>query len=260
METTPQPIFLLADSQLLFWSDDGELFLDQARQLIESEHPTAAYVGASNGDQPEFYQLFQGAMEGIGISDCRMIPSAPTAEDLEFFDAADLILLAGGDVERGWKIFEKNGLNEKVSERYYAGAVLIGVSAGAVQLGLHGLREDAGGELELFETFKLIPLVIDVHQEPEWTRLGKAMPLASDYVQGLGIPSGAGALVHPDMTIQPIRRPLVELAARGDEVRQNLILPPRDDEQQESAEDEPATLGDVSTDVPTGTSEANPQG
>ncbi len=230
MDVPIQPIFLLADSQLLFWRDGGELFLARARRMLEAERPKAAYVGASNGDVLDFYRLFQGAMEGAGITDCRMIPAQPSAEDLEFFDAADLILLAGGDVERGWRAFEDNGLKQKVVERYYTGALLIGISAGAVQLGLHGWRAGAAdGEIELFETFKLVPLMIDVHQEPEWRRLTRAMPEVGEYVQGLGIASGSGAVVHPDMTLEPVRRPLVELSVHDGEVRQSLILPPGED-------------------------------
>ncbi len=240
MDVTPQPIFLLADSQLLFWRDGDELFLDRARRLLGSAEPRAAYVGASNGDRPEFYQLFQGAMEGIGVSDCRMIPERPSADDLEFFDQADLILLAGGDVERGWRAFESNGLKQKVAERYHAGALLIGISAGAVQIGLHGYHQGAADDdSELFETFKLVPFLIDVHQEPDWPRLSRSMPRAGDYVQGLGIPSGGGAMVYPDMTVEPVRRPLVEFAVQGDEVRHSLIMPPErtEDETGQAAQD-----------------------
>ena len=247
MDATLQPILLLADSQLLFWRDGRELFMERVRRRLEAPSPAAAYVGASNGDRPEFFQLFRGAMDGIGVTDCRMIPSAPSEEDLEFFDSADLILLAGGDVERGFKTFERNGLRQRVVERYYAGAFLIGLSAGAIQLGLHGFRQDSSGgeeanELELFETFRLLPLLIDAHQEPEWRRLAQAMPRVGDYVQGLGIPSGGGALVSPDMTVEPVRRPLTELSVRDGEVRRNLILPP-DEKPHGDPESEPPGAG-----------------
>ncbi len=239
MDHPVQPIFLFADSQLLFWRPEDELFLQRIKDPLDGDAPRAAYVGASNGDQPEFYALFEGAMDGIGITDCRQIPSEPSSEDLDFFEHADLILLAGGDVELGWRTFEKNGLRQKIVERYYGGALLIGISAGAVQLGLQGFKEPTGGngappETESFETFKLIPLVIDVHQEPDWPRLYAAMPKVGDLIQGLGIPSGGGAVVYPDMTLEPIRRPLVELSVKGEAVRQNLIFPP--DETEETAD------------------------
>ena len=60
--STIKPIFLLADSQLLFWREEDVPFLERIRKAIEEEQPgkviRAAYVGAANGDAPEFYDLF----------------------------------------------------------------------------------------------------------------------------------------------------------------------------------------------------------
>jgi peptidase E len=243
VETPIQPILLLADSQLLFWRQDGELFLGRIRQLIEEERPRAAYLGASNEDRPEFYMLFQGAMEGAGIEDCRMIPSEPTEEDLEYLESAHLILLAGGDAQRGWKTMQDNGVTQKIIECYYAGALLIGVSAGAVQLGLYGLKEKDGRPVGSFETFKLVPYLIDVHDEPEWPRMHTALPKIRETVRGLGIPSGGGALVHPDLTVEPLRHPLTEFhhdeeaENREEAVVQALLFPP-------DGSQEPAAAGD----------------
>ena len=111
-EVSLQPIYLLADSQLLFWRQNGKLFIENIRSAISRDSPKAAYVGASNGDNPDYYSLFVAAMDGIGIRHCRMIPTAPATEDLTFINEADIILLAGGDVERGWNAFERNGLKE----------------------------------------------------------------------------------------------------------------------------------------------------
>src|SRR5258708_7389212 len=83
--STIKPIFLLADSQLLFWRDGDELFLGRVRALLAADDesagraPRAAYLGASNGDAPEFYQLFLAAMDQIEVRDCRQIPAAPAA-------------------------------------------------------------------------------------------------------------------------------------------------------------------------------------
>ena len=222
-----KPIFLLADSQLLFWRDEeGSRFLDRARAMIDAgaagRAPKAAYLGASNGDLPEFYDLFVGAMAEIGIrsGDCRHIPSQPEPDDLEFLAAADLVLLAGGDVQRGWRAFEAAGLKDRIVEGYYAGAVLIGVSAGAVQLGLKGWSED-----EVFDTFRLVPFVIDVHDEPAWSGLLRAVPRAGELARGFGIPSGGGALYHPDYSLEPIRHTLTEVEATPGGLRQAVLFP-----------------------------------
>src|SRR5262245_10405270 len=124
-----KPVFLFADSQLLFWRDGETLFLQRLRDLIDAdaaergERPiAAAYFGASNGDAPEFYELFLAAMGGIGARDCRHVPARMTSGDLDFVDRADLLLFAGGDVRRGWDAFDANDLPQKVFARYYAGA------------------------------------------------------------------------------------------------------------------------------------------
>ena len=57
----------------------------------------AAYLGASNGDQPEFYELFCAAVDTVGIRDTRHVPSDPSAADRSYLEGADLVLLAGGD-------------------------------------------------------------------------------------------------------------------------------------------------------------------
>jgi len=230
MSIPVKPIFLFADSQLLFWRDEDRPWLERVRREVDAARPKAAYVGASNGDQPEFFELFRGAMESVGVTDCRMIPTEPSEEDVEYFGRADLVMLAGGEVRRGWRAFKKNGLRQKVIERYYAGAVLMGVSAGAVQLGLYGFHQDEeSGKLKVFETFKLVPALIDVHDEPDWARLQRCLIRAGEDVRGLGIPSGAGAVLHQDLTLEPVRRSLVELAQEEGEVKQSLIFPPGED-------------------------------
>jgi peptidase E len=229
MASTIKPIFLLADSQLLFWHEEEGSVLARAHKLIEEEEPgkiiRAAYVGASNGDAPEFYELFVAAMDTVGIRDTRLFPAEPSTEDQEFLDQADLILLAGGDVDRGWEAFQKNGLQQKLVERYYNGALLVGVSAGAVQLGLKGWSE-ADGAVRTFDTFRLVPFVIDAHDEPGWTFLHHVLPKAGEHARGFGIPTGGGAVYHPDYSVEPIRHPLTEVSLTEEgTVRQALLFP-----------------------------------
>jgi hypothetical protein len=157
---------------------------------------------------------------GIRFGDCLHIPSRPGPKELEFLATADLVLLAGGDVQRGWREFETAGLKDKIVERYYAGAVLIGVSAGAVQLGLKGWSDD-----EVFDTFRLVPFVIDVHDEPSWSGLLRAVPKAGELARGFGIPSGGGALYHPDYSLEPVRHTLTEVESTASGLRQAVLFP-----------------------------------
>ena len=110
--------------------------LEAALELARDTPLSAAYIGASNGDRPEFYGIFEAAVDAIGINGRRMIDSSFSPDDRAFLERAQLIVLAGGDVRLGWNTFEKTGMKEVILGRYAQGAVLVGISAGAVQLGI----------------------------------------------------------------------------------------------------------------------------
>jgi cyanophycinase-like exopeptidase len=223
-----RPLYLLADSQLLFWRHRGRLLLDTALDGLPRDEPVrAAYIGASNGDQPEYYELFEAALEGVRVAERRMIRSAFDNEDRAFLRHAQLIVLAGGDVRRGWETFERTGMKEVILDRYASGAVLVGVSAGAVQLGRYGVVEAAEGSPgRLFDVFHLVPMVIDTHDDQGgWSRLIGAIQRLDGAVSGLGIPAGGGVVVHPDLSFEPLRRPAHEFRLEGNELVHNLLMP-----------------------------------
>jgi peptidase E len=227
LTATIKPIYLFADSQLLFWEADGSRFLASVRTQVEASSPTAAYLGASNGDNPDFYSIFTSAMEGVGIQNCRLIRAGFPAEDKKFLERADLILLAGGDIKRGWEVFEKNGMKQSILQRYSEGAVLLGISAGAVQLGLLGWHGDSvASNDELFDTFKLVPFVIGVHEEKDgWKNLGRILRLKDGPTKGLGIPFGGGLIYHPNQTLESIRMPVVLVSMQDRKVTESLLFP-----------------------------------
>ncbi len=227
-ETTSQlqPLYLLADSQLLFWKRQDRLLLEAAVDGLARDTPlSAAYIGAANGDRPEYYGIFEAAMEAIGITDRRMIDSSFGTDDRAFLERAQLIVLAGGDVRLGWNTFEKTGMKDVILNRYAQGAVLVGISAGAVQLGRYGIVETPeSSTTELLDLFKLVPVVIDTHDErAEWARLSRTIHVLAGAATGLGIPSGGGIIVHADATIEPLRRAAHEFRFEGPRVRHSLL-------------------------------------
>lgn len=223
-----RPLYLLADSQLLFWRQGERRLLESMLADLGGKSPRAAYVGASNGDRPEFYEIFTAALDNVGLFDYRMIRSDFSPEERAFLEEAEVILLAGGDVRLGWDTFERTGMKEVLLARYAQGAVLIGVSAGAVQLGRHALLEGhpASATTELVNMLNLAPAVVDVHDERgEWARLSNAVHLLEGTVIGLGIPTGGGLVVHPDATFEPLRHPAHEFAFDGTRVTHSLLWP-----------------------------------
>jgi len=225
-ETEPQPVYLLADSQLLFWKRHDRPLLEAAIEgLARGERLSASYIGASNGDRPEFYELFEAAMDDIGITDRRMIESSFGPDDRAFLECAQLVVLAGGDVRLGWNTFEKTGMKDVILGRYAQGAVLVGISAGAVQLGRYGIVQTLDSSAtELLDVFELVPVVIDTHDESaKWARLSRTIHLLQGAATGLGIPSGGGVIVHADNTIEPLRRPAHEFRFEGSHVTHSLL-------------------------------------
>jgi cyanophycinase len=223
------PLLLLADSQLLFRGAHGPSLLDRARAHLPPSRPArCAYLGAANGEERAFYELFQAAVEAAGLGEGRMVHSRFAADDREWLERADLVVLSGGDVARGWRIFEQSGIAEVLTGRYAAGAVLLGVSAGAVHLGWGHLN--------------LVPAVIGAHEEADdWSDLRRRLAASHERVRGLGIPTGGGCLYHSDGAVEAVRRPLHELIWEedGNTLRDSLLLPPDEEAGDELAPDEP---------------------
>ncbi len=231
-----KPIYLLADSRLLFHKrPDGSPFLNDILENTGASQPSAAYIGASNGDEPSYYQdLFLPAFESAGLGERRMIAYHPSSEDRQFLERADIILLAGGSVEKGWRIFEENGFRTLIRERYLAGTLLLGISAGAVQLGQGGLTED---ESALVATFGLLPLYVGVHEERDgWRTLRRLLSLQEPPVHGVGISAGGGIMYHGG-EIYPIGKPLYEIQIGVAGTRESEVYP-----NQGGAEDEPTLV------------------
>ena len=73
-KTTPQlqPLYLLADSQLLFWKRQDRLLLEAALDGLVLDTPLkAAYIGASNGESSGVLRDLRGG----GGCDCNNRPS-----------------------------------------------------------------------------------------------------------------------------------------------------------------------------------------
>jgi cyanophycinase len=220
-----KPLYLLADSQLLFVKSGGDSLAERIRADLDTSNPKAAYVGASNGDQPEFCSLFQAAMEAMGISDCRVVPSQLSREDILFLEEAGLIVLSGGDVERGWQVFEQNGLKELVPRKRFDGAVLMGVSAGAIQMGLGCLSNSA--QPKQIDMFRFAPFYVGAHdEENDWFDLRALVNLSQVDTRAIGLPAGGGAVYYADGTLEPLRKPLIEIVKEDSKIKENLMLAP----------------------------------
>jgi len=218
-----RPLYLLADSQPLFWK--GGAFLEAVCEASANTKPNVAYIGASNGDSPDAHGIFAAAFEQVVTARTHWVRAEPSREDRDFLAAADVIVLAGGDVEAGWNVFTRTGLRELIEKRYREGAILVGVSAGAVQFGRFASVADTNGGQKLLETFGLLDVMVDVHDEKrDWQALSSTIQLLEGAARGIGIPHGAALVVHPDGSFEPLGRAVEEFVLAGSRLRRSVLL------------------------------------
>ena len=222
-----RPIYLFADSQLLFWKPNGrDTLLRQIVEKLDKADVRAAYVGASNEDRPEFFELFQAAASEAGVSRCDFVHSRFAVVDELAVNNADLVVLAGGDAVRGWDVMVRRGMKEAIVNRYLGGGVLLGVSAGAMQLGQAVWPEEDARPESLVRTLGLVPFVVAVHDRTEeWAELRRAVSALGENTCGLGIPAGGGVIYHPDHSLEILRFPAVEICQREQGQTESLLLP-----------------------------------
>lgn len=219
-----KPLILLADSQLLFFKENDRPYIRRLRQLFEpGKSLSAAYIGASNGDQAEYYDMFELAMQSIGIEQCKHITSALTPDGLRFIENADIILLSGGDIWLGWQTLDKIApLLQQAREK---GAVLIGTSAGSVQMGQLGYRDKPYlSNTDLFATLGYIPAIFGAHEEQQnWRSLRQVVSHTAGCLPGLGIQTGAGVIITPDNNLQAIRKPVMSFGVVENQLVQKPV-------------------------------------
>lgn len=223
-----KPLYLLADSQLLFSDPKHSRFFESIRESLQVDCVTvtkAAYIGASNGDNPDYFALFTAAMDKINIHQSRMISSSFTNEDKEFLLEADLILLAGGDFFLGWEIIKNKGIGEVIVDKYYSGTVIVGVSAGAMHVGMGGFEQSSK---TVVDTLKLVPYYVATNGDAtQWEELKNIIVQKESYAKGFGVAAGGGMIFHADATVEPLENPLIEIerSSKSNIITTNILLP-----------------------------------
>lgn len=225
-----KPILLLSDSQLLFMKDDKENYF--LRYFVGDESDKSlkcAYIGASNGDEEVFFDLFKEAMGLIGQRDCKMISSDFKEDEQEYLDKADLILLAGGDAEQGLHVFRKTGMEKVLQRKFQEGTFIIGVSAGAVQLGWQTYSFTGSNEQQEVEGLKFIPFIVLVHTDKKNNEEVETLLKRADTIKrAYEIPAGAGVIYHADDTMEALRKPVNEFILKEEVFVNTIILPKKE--------------------------------
>jgi Peptidase family S51 len=171
--------------------------------------------------------LFEAAMDRLGVADRFFVRAEFCPDDRAELARADLVLLAGGDPALAWRIFERTGLENAIRARRDAGALLVGVSAGAVALGWLMDEGGSGSAGPPLLSFRFVPGVVAAHEEAEdWVPLRRLLRRAALPLPGYGIPAGGALVCHPDGSLEPLGEPTLFLSPEGTESpRETLLVP-----------------------------------
>lgn len=186
-----------------------------SEMLQEAGHPkpSVAYIGAASGDNAQFFKTIKSILEQHGAGTVELVPLAAPKSPLpaarRLIETSDILFFSGGDVELGMKILRERRLIELIHERFQAGAVLAGLSAGSILLAQQWVRwrdPDDDATAEPFDCLGIVPLICDMHDEDEgWEELKIILRLRHMVGEiGYGIPAGMGLRIHPDTRIEEL--------------------------------------------------------
>jgi cyanophycinase len=195
----------------------GDKLHDRAFELAGAR-PLVAWIGAANGDQLAWFERVAKVLRERYAAEVELARTVPT-EDFDpeetraLVEAAQMIYIGGGDVGVLAERVRALGLDEQIRRRHHEGALVVGVSAGAIGLTRYWVQfpED---NLEIEEPTRFacigaIDVAVDCHdEESDWEELRALLdawrreePDAT--VDGYGIPmggaleiAGSGAVTH----------------------------------------------------------------
>ena len=171
-----KPVYLLAGGR---GGGNMDSMLDAIFDDIGRNTPTIAYIGAANGDNPDFFERMAGML--LDRRKCHIAFAATCSRDadpgeaIQVMTSADAVFVAGGDVEAGMNVLDEEALSSAFPRLYEQGKLFFGVSAGSIMLAREWVRwtdPDDDSTAELFPCLGVAPLICDTHGEGD----GHAVP------------------------------------------------------------------------------------
>jgi cyanophycinase-like exopeptidase len=201
-------------------------YLGDALRLTGKSAPLALYIGAASNDNRQFAAAVSTLLETAGAH--RVLWPKLTgrkkerARAREALEQADLVFVGGGDVEAGVEVLHDADLVGDLRAAGRRGAVLAGISAGAIMLGERWIRWPSAAarddEAETFACLGLVPCSLDTHGEgDDWSEARSFAAVRARELRKkalvLGVSSGAALVVDADGTLHARGAPVVVFAA-----------------------------------------------
>jgi cyanophycinase-like exopeptidase len=201
-------------------------YLGDALRLTGKSAPLVLYIGAASSDDSGFGARISAVLEAAGAE--RVLwpkltgPKKERERAREALAQADLVFVGGGDVEVGVDAFHAADLLGDLRAAARRGAVLAGMSAGAIMLGERWIRwpstKAGDDEAETYACLGLVPCSLDTHGEADdWSEARSFAAVRAREVgkeaNVLGVPSGAALVIDVDGALHARGAPVVVWAA-----------------------------------------------
>jgi cyanophycinase len=182
----------------------GDKLHDRVFELAGAR-PLVAWVGAANDDSVTWFERAAKVLRARHGADMRMVRTTFADESQKLVDEARVIYLPGGDVSLLSERVRALGLDEQIRRRHREGALVVGVSAGAIGLTRHWIEFPEDGRAPyLIPCIGALELAVDCHdEESDWEELRALLDVWQREEPGVrvdawGIPAGGALEIAPD--------------------------------------------------------------
>ena len=177
----------------------GDALHDRVFELAGAR-PLVAWVGAANDDSLPWFERAATVLRQRYGADMRRVMTSVEDDSQRLVDEAAVIYLPGGDVSLLSQRLRALGLDERIRHRHAAGALVVGVSAGAIGLTRFWVEFPEDGRAPYrIPCIGALGLAVDCHdEESDWEELRALLDAwqreePGSTVDAYGIPLG-GAL------------------------------------------------------------------
>lgn len=185
----------------------GDALHDRVFELAGAR-PLVAWVGAANDDSLPWFERAATVLKQRYGADMQRVMTSVADDSQRLVDEAPVIYLPGGDVSMLSERLRALGLDERIRRRHAAGALVVGVSAGAIGLTRWWIEFPEDGRAPYrIPCIGAVDLAIDCHdEESDWEELRALLEAwereqPGAVVDAYGIPLGGALEVAPAGTV-----------------------------------------------------------
>lgn len=153
-----------------FSMEDDRLLDDYILGLVDRERPRVGFLATASGDAAEYIDKFHASLSDRAVTSDLRLFSQPSHDPAAWFAEQDVIYVGGGSTANLLAVWRVHGLERLVREAHDRGAVLCGVSAGAICWFEGGTTDSFGPLRELRDGVGLLSGSFTPHYDGEADR------------------------------------------------------------------------------------------